>query len=164
LNPSAREAYVAAQVHTATPQKLQLMLIDGALRFAAVAKDSWGEDVARDEALTRCRKIMTELLASVRAGDSECSDKLADIYFFVYRTIVDAQVNVDQSKLSDAMKVLEVERETWRQVCEQFGSEQPAAGPAADASHGIPAPSILTHLGTSSTSVPAPDKGFSLEA
>ncbi len=123
MSPSTREAYLSSQVNTATPQKLQLMLLDGALRFGLLAKQSWDDEVARGEALTRCRTIAGELLASVRGNDSEISKQLADIYQFIYLTVVEAQVNTDVSKIEEAMQVLEVERETWRQVCEKFGSE-----------------------------------------
>ena len=132
MSPSTREAYLSSQVNTATPQKLHLMLLDGALRFGLLAKQSWDDDVARDQALTRCRTITGELLASVRAYDSEISKQLADIYQFIYLTVVEGQVNADASKIDEAMQVLEVERETWRQVCDKFGAETATGGATLD--------------------------------
>ena len=166
MSPSTREAYLSSQVNTATPQKLHLMLLEGALRFGLLAKQSWDDDVARGEALTRCRTITGELLASVRADDSEISKQLADIYQFIYLTVVEAQVNTDVSKIDEAMQVLEVERETWRQVCDKFGAETAKDGARLDAEMNQPSdsPSITPHVGPRLGAGPVSSDGLSLEA
>ena len=81
METTARDSYLASQIETATPQKLQLMLIDGAIRFGSQAKHKWeeGDDEAAADALIRCHKIVGELLASVRSGESEMSHRLSDI-------------------------------------------------------------------------------------
>jgi hypothetical protein len=43
---------------------------------------------------------------------------------FLYRTTVEAQLQRDPNKLADVLRVLEIERETWRKVCEQLGSSR----------------------------------------
>jgi len=163
MSPTTREAYLSSQVNTATPQKHHLMLLEGALRFGLLAKQSWDDEAARDEALTQCRKIAGELLASVRADKPEISKQLADIYKFTYLTVVEAQVNTDLSKIDEAMQVLEVERETWRQVCDKFGAETATDGATSSMSFdtetnlpGNSLPSIMPNLG--------PSDGISLEA
>ena len=41
MNPTAREEYLATEVLTAAPQKLQLMLIEAAIRFGRRAELHW---------------------------------------------------------------------------------------------------------------------------
>ncbi len=58
----------------------------------------------------------------------ELVGKVASVYIFVYRTIFQAQRQRDPAQLADALRVLEIERETWRKVCEQLGSKRPSTG------------------------------------
>ena len=121
----AREEYLAQEVLTAPPQKLQLMLVDAAIRFAERAKKHWelGQNDAAFDTLIRCQNIMAELLRGLMPSrETELAQRLAGVYIFIYRTLIDAACSRDAAKLADALRVLEVERETWRQVCEKLGS------------------------------------------
>lgn len=136
MHISARETYLTNEVLTATPQRLQLLLIDGAIRFARQAEAYWidGQDREADEALTRSEQIVTELLCGLNPdGDAELVRRVASVYLFIFRTLTTAHLHRDEAKLAEAIRVLEEERETWRQVCERFGSqnatvESPRAG------------------------------------
>ena len=160
---STRDAYLESCVQTATPQKLHLLLIDGAIRFALQAK----RHVERDETLAaatatdRCRKVVAEMLASVRAEDSEISKNLADIYLFLYRTLVDVRFQDQTSKMDEVLQVLQIERETWSQVCQKHGSK---LGPESK----VPPPRALISqpapLDLSDHNYGPAGPGFSLEA
>ncbi|HVX15081.1 MAG TPA: flagellar export chaperone FliS [Pirellulales bacterium] len=121
----ASDTYFENQVFTATPQRLRLMLIDGALHYARRALEHWqsGRAYEGGEAVIGCQRIVTELLRSLRPEIApELVSNVAAIYNFVFRSLIDAGLKRDQAKLRDAISVLEIERETWRQVCEQLGS------------------------------------------
>ena len=45
--------------------------------------------------------------------------QVTSVYTFVYRSLIAAHSERDPRKLDDALAVLGVERETWRQVCTQ---------------------------------------------
>lgn len=125
MQVSARETYLTNEVMTATPQRLQLMLIEGAIRFARQADAHWAnqEDAHADEALTRAEQIVTELLCGLNPdGDAELVRRVASVYLFVFRTLTTAHLQHDSAQLNDAIRVLETERETWRQVCDRLGS------------------------------------------
>jgi flagellar protein FliS len=98
------------------------MLIDGALRFAHQALECWTEEMTEEtiESLTRCRNIVFELLAGVNPQESELAGKVAGVYVFMVQSLTEAQLRRDRQRVEDAIKVLEVERETWRQVCEKM--------------------------------------------
>lgn len=155
---SARREYLTTQVMTATPQKLQLMLIEGAIRYGTQAKHLRSEQREDEacEALVRCQEIMGELLASVSAGESDVSRKLAGIYVYLFRTLTEANLQHDDAKLDDVLSVLAIERDTWSQVCEEFGSvaqnntaapstspHAPSASPPATPHAESPSPAAL---------------------
>jgi len=126
VTTSARNAYLTTQVMTATPQKLQLMLIDAAIRAAERTQTCWEADDAEaaSQSLLYCQQIVGELLAAVASSQHALSKKLAAVYLYIYRTLIEAQLESSNAKLRDALKVLRVERETWKIVCERFGSQQ----------------------------------------
>ncbi len=131
---SARDTYLKTEVLTATPQKLQLMLIDGALRFIELARRHWKNDKDEEacEALIRAQRIVTELLSGLNKDvDADLAAKVASIYLYIFRTLLAAHNERDEEKLDDVVRILNIERETWRQVCEELGSENPA-GQAMD--------------------------------
>jgi len=131
---SVRENYLATEVMTATPQKLQLMLIEAAIRSARRAGEKWqaGDDAQASEALIHAQEVVGELLAGLnREVATNLVQKVASVYLFVFRNLMEANHERNESKLDDALKVLEIERETWRQVCQQLGSRQAPDGRAA---------------------------------
>lgn len=120
MDSNARAAYWETQVLTASPQKLRLMLIEGALRYGRQVLHFWGEE-NYDEAFTammRTQDIIFELLTSVQRNDSELNRKIAGVYLFLYQTLVNSQVKRDRQGMEDVLRVLAEERETWRQFCE----------------------------------------------
>lgn len=122
MHATARDAYLEAQVLTATPHKLRLLLIEGALRFARQSLKCWDDhrDAEALQALVRCRAIVSELLTSIRTEESPVARKVAAVYVFLFRELAEAQLQRDPSRLPGAIEVLETERETWRQVCDRM--------------------------------------------
>lgn len=125
---AAREQYLAAEVMTAPPQKLQLLLIEGAMRFCNLGLAKWeqGDGEAAGEALTRAQGIVTELIAGVRPDhDRELARKAASVYLYLFRTLVEAHLRHDADKVRDALRVLEIERGTWQEVCRRLSQAAP---------------------------------------
>jgi len=176
MESSARESYLTTEVMTATPQKLRLMLIETAIRSIERARQKWQaeEDDEACELLIHAQQVISELLASLnREAAPDLVKKAASIYLFIFRSLMEANYHRSEEKLDDALRVLEVERETWRQVCEQLGSKKtpedqhPAAADApSDASASVPPPSAhLPDLSMGSGAVDdLPGFGISLEA
>lgn len=137
MEQHAREAYIEAQVMTATPQKLRLMLIEGAIRFARQTIQQWqaGDNERALEAIIRCRNIVSELLSSIRVDESELTKRVASLYLFVFQNLTEAQLRRDVKLVEEAIDVLEVERGTWRELCDEMPhapartAEHRAAGP-----------------------------------
>ncbi|MEM6654231.1 MAG: flagellar export chaperone FliS [Planctomycetota bacterium] len=136
---STNRQYLENRVNTASPAQLHLMLIDGAIRFAGEAADRYeANDVdAASRPLRRAMDIASELLASVRHSETELNQKLASLYEFVFTRLTMAFVNTDRDKLAEAVRILEVQRETWRQACEKSSGASShgasAPGPTSEA-------------------------------
>lgn len=129
---SAHHTYLETQITTATPQKLRLMLLDGALRFAHQTADQWqrGEWDSALESLIRCREIVAELLSGVQPDESSLSRQVTGLYVYLLAALTEAQQTRDEHQLAAVVRVLEAERETWRQVCDQVG-DRPVAPPTS---------------------------------
>ena len=119
MQRSTRDSYLEAEVLTATPQRLRKMLLDGAIRFATAARSSLSEEnvVAAQEQLDRCSDVIAELLAGISPED-ELTRKIADLYVFLLTQLLEIKKTNESSALDDVLEILEIERETWRQVCE----------------------------------------------
>jgi len=140
MNPQGAQNYLRTQVLTATPEQLQMMLYDGAIRFAeqarpALAAKNWEASYL---AISRAQKIITELTSSLRHDIApELCGRLASIYNFIYRKLVEANVDHKAEALDEAIKILKFQRETWEMLLKQLGRQK-----AADAARklDVPAP------------------------
>jgi flagellar biosynthetic protein FliS len=121
----ARKTYIEREVATATPQKLQLMLIEAAIKNIHRVKIFWeNSDVeGAFESLTRAQDIVMEILCSLDTeGSPEIAQSLASIYVFIFRKIVSTRGPEDVASLDEALRVLMTERESWKEICEKFGT------------------------------------------
>ena len=130
----ARKTYIESEVTTATPQKIQLLLIEAAIKNIHRVKHFWETSDREDafHALTRVQDIVTEILCSLDMKNSpEIAQSLAAIYVFIFRKIVAVRGPEDMASLDDALKVLMAERQSWKEICEKFGSKAEAAKQSA---------------------------------
>jgi flagellar protein FliS len=135
---SARDSYLETEILTATPQKLHFLLIDATIRATERARQLWqaGQDEEASKSLIRAQEIITEMISGLsREIDEALAKKAAAIYLFVFRRLLEANLERSHEKLADALRVLEAERETWRQVCEKLGPADPSRLPS-DAGQG----------------------------
>ena len=103
MNPAARDEYLSTEVLTASPQKLQLMLIDAAIRAASQAQSLWtGERTeAVTRAILRCQALVAQLIAGlVPNHESPLVRRVIAVYEFVHRTLVAAHQKRDPSRLA----------------------------------------------------------------
>jgi flagellar secretion chaperone FliS len=124
-------SYLESKVLTASPQRLHLMLIEGAIRFGRQAEEALrrGDNAAAAAPLLRVIDIVGEMLAGVRTIKSELNQKIADLYWFLFRRVSEAKINSDAAALAQALRLLEFERQTWQLACEKLGGDSTAATP-----------------------------------
>ena len=176
MDAQARKTYLSSQIMTAPPEKLRLMLIDAAIRYTNVVIEHW-EDEDRGtiwESASKAQEIVTELIAGVnRDANSELAEQIVAIYVFIFRRLVEGNAKRDLTKIQDAMRILQTERETWQQVCLQLPAKREAeAGGTPLAPTGVvPPPTMDTTAGGIPGSIGSldplggqlPQAGFSAE-
>ena len=123
--------YLESKVLTAPPQRLHLMLIEGAIRFGRLAEDALkqGDQLTAATPLLRAIDILGELVAGVRKRKSELNTKLADLYWFMFRRVTEAKIGGDAAPLTEVLQLLEYERQTWQLVCDKSSIGNAAAPP-----------------------------------
>ena len=139
-----RNGYLENEAKTATPQKLRLMLIDGAIRFARLAATAVkkGNDADCCETTSRCRSIVSDPIGSIHRPDEDLHQQIIAIYVFVFQKLTEGQHNKDVGCFQDAIEVLEQERDRWQQVCAKYPGKIPGQPPTPKRPTGPPPASI----------------------
>ncbi len=131
------QEYLKNAVLTATPEQLHLMLYDGAIRFTTRGQEAIRakDREAAFTALERAQLIVLEMSAGIRRDiNPEIADRMGALYNFVYRRLIEANINQDEQAAEDALRILRYQRETWVLLMEKLKKEGVAApGPAAPA-------------------------------
>jgi flagellar protein FliS len=124
--PGAPSRYLDARVSTASQPELQLMLLDGALRFGKQAQQLWGAKDRESEwaqLMDRTFDIVEELVRSAVLGTTNASKRLEEEYAFAFRQLARARLSRDAVALESALKLLAFHRETWKLACDKVKAE-----------------------------------------
>jgi flagellar protein FliS len=126
-NPA--QNYLRTKVLTATPEQLQLMLYDGAIRFADQARAAMN-DKNFDQSYTllnKSQKIILELQCGLKHDVSpDLCGKLAALYNFVFRKLVEANTQHTTAPIDEALHILQYQRETWSMLLQQLAQSKAA--------------------------------------
>lgn len=124
-NPA--DAYLRSKVLSARPEELRLMLIEGAIKFArqggeGIATKNW--ELAYS-GLSRAKNILLELISSLRPEIApDICEKLSALYMYMYRRLLDANLDKNPTIVDEVVNLLEYDRETWLMVIEKYREEQ----------------------------------------
>lgn len=142
MNAQIAQNYLRTKVLTATPEQLQMMLYDGAIRFAEQARIALEKkDYEQSYSLiSRVQRILTEMSCSLKHEVfPELCTKLSALYNYVYRKLIEANIEHTIPALDEALEILRYQRETWVMLMDQLGKQKAAAAatkidmPAPDA-------------------------------
>lgn len=127
MQPTSTRAYLENKIMTATTEQLQLMLYEGAVRFATVSRSAMAEkDYERSlVAYERCNDILCELHTGLRPQqDADLAGKMGTLYSFCQRKLNEGQFKHDVRRFDEAITVLKHIRETWLLVMEQIRDQR----------------------------------------
>ena len=120
MNPyaSAQQAYTESSVLTAPPEKLIVMLYDGAIRFLNVGAVAMrgGDFVQARERVRRAEAIIDELNYSLDMTQGEVAVRLRSIYIFSKKHLLQANLQRDPEALDTVVKLLGELREAWESI------------------------------------------------
>ncbi len=125
--PTGPNPYLRTKIMTASPQELRLLLYEGAIKFCNQAKTAMlSEDhEAGFNALMRAQKIVLELSTSLNHDVApELCEKLSALYTYIYRLLVNANMQRQVKPVDEALDLLEYERQTWQMLMERLDQEQ----------------------------------------
>ena len=111
--------YLKTKILTASPQELRLMLYEGAIKFCrqahhAITLKDWE---GMFNSLQRAQKIVMELSNSLKHDvDPDLTGKLTSLYTYIYRRLIDANMERDGSPVTECIDLLEYQRQTWQMV------------------------------------------------
>ncbi len=143
--------YLKAKIMTATPEQLHTMLFDGAIRFCEQAKGAIaaGDISVTHDRMLRAQRIVLELSSSMKVEmNPELCGKLSSLYNYVYRLLIDANLNKDAAKVTEALRLLHYQRDTWLLALEKLAAERTAAAGAAALTDEPPEPPAHPALDT----------------
>jgi flagellar secretion chaperone FliS len=123
MNHNSSDSYLVSDVMTATPPKLHLMLLNAAIKEVRRAQKHRqdNEDEKARKSIIHARNIISGILAGMDyEAKAELIGKVAGVYLFIYQALAQAELNKDLNKLDEALRILDIERDTWRQVCEKL--------------------------------------------
>jgi flagellar protein FliS len=147
MNSSARASkeYLKNAVLTASPEQLQMMLLDGAIRYTLRGKEALERNDVEGafNGFERAQRITLELNNGLRREvNPRLVDQMAALYDFIYRRLIDANIHRDPNAADDALRILRHQRETWVLLLEKLAREgaAPAASQSPPASESPDAP------------------------
>ncbi len=121
------QEYLKTKVMTASPEMLTLMLWDGAIRFAEQGKEAIvkKEIEGSYKSLLRSQKIIAELISNLRHKvDPDLCGKLAALYNFIYRRLVEANMTKEPKLVDDALEIMRHQRDTWSLLIDKLSKER----------------------------------------
>jgi flagellar protein FliS len=142
VNQQAANNYLRTKVLTATPEQLQMLLFDGAIRFGEQARAALEQKNYEQsyKLLVAAQNIVSQLRYALKHDVSpDLCGKLASLYTFAYRRLVNANLTHNLKSLDEALNVLKYQRQTWALLMEKLAKQKAAAAaqhidmPAPDA-------------------------------
>ena len=124
---NASNEYLRNAVLTASPEQLHLMLYDGAIRFTkqgieGIQGRNWEQAF---NGLARAQKIILEMSNSLNHDvDPPLCARMAALYNFIYRKLVDASVQRSADLAREALGLIEYQRETWVLLLDKLRRER----------------------------------------
>ena len=133
----ASQEYLETQVMTASGPQLHLMVIDGAIRHAKRAEAALeaNDFETAHFALNSSRDFVAELMSGLDdSHDPLLVERLNSLFLFVFKNLISADQKHDPQLVRDAVRVLDLHRETWVQLMDRLQDADPDRIPTP---HGV---------------------------
>ncbi len=130
---NALTQYRQNEVLNATPLKLVALLYEGAAESISRARASLrnGQIAERARAINRAMSLVNELALSLdRSQGGELSVRLADLYAYVQKRLLEGNFHQNEAPLEEAERLLRTLLEGWQRCAEQEASANASFEPA----------------------------------
>ncbi len=116
--PASPAAYQRQAILTAPPERLLVMLYDGACRFLLQAAACYRDGIEPKalERLGRAEAIIDELLVTLDLETGEIAQNLQGLYVFFKQQLAEARVEREPAKVEWVRAQMSELRDAWAQV------------------------------------------------
>ena len=126
MNPYLK-TYQRNEVETASPEKILILLYDGAIQFLNKAKIAMQNNNVPEihNHIIGCEEIIEEFINTVdeeKGGDFAI--RIKALYQYFYNTLVMANIKKDESKIDEVLKHLIELSATWKQAIAIVNSQK----------------------------------------
>ena len=116
---NAYNAYKNNSINHASKDQLLLMLVDGAVKFAKIARQAMvDKDIQRThENIIKTQNIFYELMTSLDVSKGgEWAKSLMSVYDFINRRLMDANIKKSVDIMDEVIPLIEDIRDTWHEA------------------------------------------------
>jgi flagellar protein FliS len=116
---SGADSYLSTQVLTASPYRLHLMVLEGAIQFGGLAVESLeaNDRESAHLALSRSRDFVTELIGGLSDKfDPLLTTRMKQLFFAAYIHLAEGERDQDASRVIAALAILNAHHETWLEL------------------------------------------------
>ena len=127
---SSFQRYRAVKIQTASPAQIMIMLYDGAIRFALIAKKKIDEKdyAAKGTYIGKVQAIISELMSSLDFSIApELCTQLEQLYIFMMEQLTEANLSLKVESIDVVVKLLTTLRDGWSEALTSLPSD-PTAG------------------------------------
>ncbi|OZT79781.1 flagellar export chaperone FliS [Marinococcus halophilus] len=112
--------YQQQAMQTASPGELTLLLYNGCLKFLQKAEKAMNEGKVeeKNKLMIRAQNIIGELMITLKT-DSEIGNSMMQMYDYMYRRLIEANVSNDTKVLQEIYGLVEEFRDTWKQAMQK---------------------------------------------
>lgn len=117
---NAYNIYKNNSVNYASKEQLLLMLVDGAVKFAKIAREGLAnKDVNKShDNLVKVQNIFTELIVSLDKDSGEWADQLLGVYIFIKDKLVQANITKNVEYLDEVLPLIDEVKNIWHEAYE----------------------------------------------
>jgi flagellar protein FliS len=119
--------YQQTQVSTSNPEKILLMLYDGAINFSRIAREKAvnGDRGERGKYVSKAQAIVAELMNTLdHEVGGAIAKRLEQLYLYIINEYISANVNNSVASLDNTIRILGLLRDTWAEAIEIVQKER----------------------------------------
>ena len=135
--PKASTPYLKTKILTASPGELMVMMYNAAIGFCGRAREKMiAKELSEScDLIVRAENVLMELSSGLRRDVyPDLVTNLARLFEFLFHRLFEANCSQDPEKLSEALGILTILRDTWMEAIAKESRTPPAQGPTGHTS------------------------------
>ncbi len=131
---TVRDHYLEQVVESAGPEKLLILLVEGAVNLimrAEIAFEKERFDKVNNN-LVKAQNIYIELVVNLDLDAGEFAENLGYVYQYLYNLLIEANLEKDLEKIRTCLRLAEQIRDLWKETIDKVRDENGGGEPDAE--------------------------------